>query len=114
MGELTKQFRKIFVVQEGHNFSALRNYCEETVFLTDGSERVEQLVHKLSQGLRAFDPDCDAIVSVGRANATLLTGLLLGESLKGATIYFGVYRSKMFGERSQREEYQWVSVTVAG
>lgn len=103
------RFRRIYVAQPGHDFQLLLNYTDEVKFINTGLERLGHVPDTIRQSLAEFNPEQDAIVAVGRANATLLLGVALQEMFPGQNITLGIYRSKVM----TREEYQWVSVKMA-
>jgi hypothetical protein len=103
------RFRRIYVAQPGHDFKKLLDYTDEVKFINTGLERIEAVPHAIRQSLADFAPDEDAIVAVGRANATLLLGVVLQEMFPGKEIVLGVYRSKV----TETEEYRWVIAKMA-
>lgn len=108
---MTKQeplFRSVYVGQPGHDFSALLQHTDQIKYLTSGWERLEHIPDAIRTALEEFDPDQDAVVAVGRANATMLLGVELRSMFPGEEITLGVYRSKVVDQ----EEYQWVSVKM--
>lgn len=72
------KFRAIYVIQKtDHDFSSLVDVCKHLVFLTDGTEKTEDLVSIIFGGLIGFNPATDAIVPVGNVFANIFTGSIL-------------------------------------
>jgi hypothetical protein len=91
--EIGTGYRKIFVVEPSHDFSALKDWCEQIVFLTTGYETVDILQDTIEDNLRSqkFDPSLDAILPVGRVIACIFTGIILGSYWGDKTLWLGTY-----------------------
>ena|SRR3990172_8538502 len=103
-----EKYRKILVIQEGHDFSALNQYTGEVVFITDGSESVREAAEKIDKALEDFDPTQDALVPVGKTTSVLFMGMQLGRRFQQTSVYIGLHRTRMIPER----EYQWISTNL--
>lgn len=97
------RFRHIYIVQPTHDFSALVPMAQELRFLTTGYEPIDNLSNVIAKALETFDPEHDALVSVGRSNATLITGLMLGIKFPDDHIWIGVY-----SPNKSKEGYKWL------
>lgn len=95
-----KVFRKVFVVEPSHDFSALIDLCDEIVFLTTGYETLDQLPKAILNALVVgeFTPSMDAVLPVGKVTACLATGMVL-RSITREPIFVGSY--------SKRNGYQF-------
>lgn len=101
-----KDFRYIFVVEPGRDFSSLAKRCDQIRFVTSGYEEVSQLEVAISKGLRDLDPKQDAILAVGRVNSCLLTGAIVQGSANGQPWTIGIYTS------DAPEPYKFIRVQV--
>lgn len=104
MNSVGEKFRKVLVLQDGHDFSALSNYTDEIVLVTSGEETVRGAAMLVEEALEEFDPESDAIVPVGRIAVAFLAGMLVNKMFPGQAITFGLYQSKL----SQTKEYKWI------
>lgn len=76
---MNKTYRRVFVVEPSHDFSALVPLCEEIIFLTTGYENFTLVQDRIEEILRRdFNPATDAIVPVGRVTSCIVTGIVLG------------------------------------
>lgn len=98
------KFRKVLVLQDGHDFSALENYTDDIVFVTTGEETVRGAALAIREALEEFDPDTDAIVPVGKIAVSFLAGMLVTKMFPGKEITIGLYQSKL----SRTKEYKWL------
>jgi len=98
------RFNRIFVVEPSHDFSALKPFCQEIVFLTTGYETANQLTKTIAHNLylQKFDPEMDAVLPVGRVVACVVTGIILGRSHQNKSIWLGTY-SREEGYRFMKE-----------
>lgn len=85
-----KMFRKVFVVEPSHDFSALTELCEKIVMLTTGYEQVGEVEETVRYSLSEFDPGKDAVLPVGRVTACVITGMVLRE-LFNVPVALGTY-----------------------
>lgn len=91
-----RRFRKIFLVEPTHDFSVAKKYTDTVVFMTDGSERAEALDDKIASILEGFDPEQDAVVSMGRTVACLVAGIMIGSAFPGFDLTFGIFRGDAY------------------
>lgn len=93
MTKMDEFYRRIYVVEPGHDFSSLASMCREIRFLTTGYEKLDDLLPVISRNLKHFDPAQDAILAVGRVNSCMVTGFVL-RGLGVVTFWAGVYNGK--------------------
>lgn len=85
------KFRKVFITQPSHNFSALMEHAQDVVFLTSGRETFQEAKRAVRERLEEMNPDKDAIVAVGKVNTSLLIGTTLGKLFPDKDIIIGIY-----------------------
>src|SRR6187549_3861867 len=71
-----KVFRNAYIVKPGtFDFSELKLYCEQLIYITDGqADHVDNLRAQIENSFVGFDANKDIIVPVGSAIVVLLTG----------------------------------------
>ena len=88
-------FRKAYVMEPSHDFSALSSHCEEIVFLTTGYERdFPATCRAIREGLQNFQPEQDVLIPTGRVAAVLFAGYVLGRLQR--MIQVGLYANKIY------------------
>jgi hypothetical protein len=92
--EEEKKFKRLYVVEPSHDVSVLKSYTNNVIFMTTGNELVSELEQKIYENLEEFHPEEDAIISMGRTVACLLTGLLIGSLYPWQEITYGIYRGE--------------------
>jgi hypothetical protein len=95
-----KKFARAYVVQNSqHNFSELKEICEEIVFISSGYDGEENLLPLVVGGLQSFSPRRDVLVPVGNVFINLLVGMVVAELVAGLefnTISIAIYREKAY------------------
>lgn len=87
------KFRRAFVVQPVHDFSALKNYAQDIRFLSTGYEDIENLEESVDDALANFDQDDDVIIPAGRVITCFIIGFIL--QIRGINNFIiGVYKDK--------------------
>jgi hypothetical protein len=88
-------YRKIFVVEPGHDMSALIPHAEEgVVFIFTGYETsVAQLSEAAIRNLSDFNSETDAFVPTGKMRDVTFASMRLKE-LNGGKITVGIYKDK--------------------
>ena len=95
--EEKKYFRKIFVAEPTHDFTALKQYSDDIVFVTTGLEDISRLGATVGRSMADFDPTEDAIIPVGKLATVMFIGMMILTKMmeKGSeTFNFGIYRDK--------------------
>ena len=88
-----KRFQTIYVVQpSSHDFSALKKYTDNIVFLSTGYEELEDLPLIIRENLRDFCADTDAIVPAGKIIWSFMAGLVLSNEKCSLTL--GIFTDK--------------------
>lgn len=81
------KFRKIFITEPVHPVGILSKYTNEIVFLSTGNEKIESLESIISNALKSFNPDEDAIVPMGRVSSCIITGIALANLFRNGEIF---------------------------
>ena len=89
-----KMFHTIYVVEPSHDFSALKKYTDEIVFLSTGYEKLEDLPEIIRNNLNDFCAQTDAIVPVGKIIWTFVAGLVLAERKDNGKITVGIFSDR--------------------
>jgi hypothetical protein len=106
MAERVRKFRRAYIIQDGHDFSALNDFVEELVFMTNGSERFIESEENIRESLTGFDPISDCIIPVGKNTFNIMVGKILKETFPGMKIWFGLYNIINGDERG----YRWTAI----
>jgi hypothetical protein len=88
-----ERFRKIFVIEPTHDVGILKRYTDTIKFISNGSEKVEDLPDRIESSLQDFDPLKDAVVAMGRVSACMLTGFFLAKLFPKDIIMYGIYNN---------------------
>lgn len=73
-----KPYRKAFVIHHSpHDFSPLKDLCEQIVFCTNGYETEKTLIPLVRAALSDFDPAKDLIVPAGNVLTNLVAGAIV-------------------------------------
>jgi|SRR3990172_6365387 len=90
------RFRRIYVVEPRYNVQLIEKYADSVEFLTNGTDHVSDLRDMIKRNLTDFDPETDALITMGRAVACLITGLIVREIWPSEKISFGIYRGDSY------------------
>jgi hypothetical protein len=95
---MPSKFATAYVVQNTkHDFKALRDLCDEIVFLTHGYELEEQLPEIIATGLASFVPSTDILVPVGNVYPNMLAGMVAKDLCRTwGKLSVGLYRDKAY------------------
>jgi hypothetical protein len=109
MTQQDKKFARAYVAQNsGHDFTELRELCEEIVFISSGYDGEEALLPTVVAGLQDFSPRRDVIVPVGNVFINLLVGMVASY----LSTEWGYYRVALY--RDKAYHVQIVSVNTVG
>jgi hypothetical protein len=97
------EYRYIYVVQAGFDFSPLRGKCKEIRFITSGLENYDDLLETVERNLSDFDPKQDAVIPVGRSIASSIVGIVIGKKFPNTRVSLGVYQNDDKGKF-----YRWI------
>lgn len=109
--QVNRNFRNAYVLKAGFRFSALREYCQNIIYVTDGFIiDLNQLQEQLDEVFSEFDPDQDCLVPVGTAIVNILAGIMLAKQFPTSVISVGIYNR----EESPRkpEDYVFYDVPI--
>lgn len=85
-------FRTAFCLKPGFNYSALKPYCKDVKFATDGFKTdVQDISRQLSEAFSGYDPSEDCIIPTGTAITNMMTGYLLNMIFPDSSIAIGFY-----------------------
>jgi hypothetical protein len=74
---MEKQFRYAFVAHNSkHDFTELKELCEEIKFLSTGYEQSEDLSSIMEENMREFDASRDILVPVGNVASNVIMGAI--------------------------------------
>ena len=104
-------FRKIFVLHYGKDFSLLKEFTDEIVFVTNGYEATEDLTQIIIEKVADFDPVQDAIVAVGKVNVSLITGIVISNLHPNSPIWIGVF-TKSSKKDKKSAQYHWLQIQL--
>jgi hypothetical protein len=90
------RFRTAYILKPGFIFRALRPYCEEIIYSTDGFKtRLDEIMDQLLDSFAAFDPEQDCIVPTGTSTTNMLAGLCLAKMFPDQPIAIAIYNKEM-------------------
>lgn len=94
---MTEKFARAYVAQtSGHNFTDLKDICEDISFVTSGYDGESTLLAVVVEGLRNFSPRRDVIVPVGNVYINLLVGMVAAHMSKD----WGYFRVALYREKT--------------
>jgi len=91
-----RKFRKIYVVEPRFDTDLIERYADSIEFLTNGTNHVSNLQSMIRRNLEEFNPETDALVTMGRAVACLITGLVVRDLWPSGRIVYGIYRGDSY------------------
>lgn len=89
-------FRIAFCVKPGFRYSALKPYCKEIEFVTDGfSTDIENLSWQIAETMSDYDPDVDVIVPTGTGIVNILIGYYIANKFPDSSVAVAFFQKEV-------------------
>jgi hypothetical protein len=104
------QFRKAYCVKPGFRFAALKPYCEEVEFITDGFVTdVEHIAEQIRESMKDYDPDRDVLVPTGTGIVNMLVGYYISYYFPDSSVAVAFFQREVtkFNRTVVPEDYEF-------
>jgi len=89
-------FRKALCVKPGFRYSALRPYCQEIEFITDGfATDIDSISLQIAEAMIDFDPDHDVIVPTGTGIVNMLIGYYISSKYPDSSVAVAFFQREV-------------------
>lgn len=112
--EVTKMehpvFRKALCVKPGFRYSALKPYCQEIEFITDGfATDIDQLSSQIAEAMVDYDPDEDVLVPTGTGIVNILIGYYISSKYPDSSVAVAFFRKEVtkYNRQVVPEDYEF-------
>lgn len=103
-------FRKALCVKPGFRYSALKPYCKEIEFITDGfATDIEHISSQIAEVMKDYDPDMDVLVPVGTGIVNILIGYWIANKFPDSSIAVAFFQREVtkFNRSVVPEDYEF-------
>lgn len=89
-------FRKALCVKPGFRYSALKPYCKEITFITDGfATDIDSISNQIAEAMTDFDPDHDVIVPTGTGIVNMLIGYYISDKFPDSSVAVAFFQREV-------------------
>jgi hypothetical protein len=103
-------FRKALCVKPGFRYSALKPYCQEIEFITDGfATDIDELSLQIIEAMTHYNPDEDVLVPTGTGIVNILLGYYIANKHPGSSIAVAFFRKEItkYNRQVIPEDYEF-------
>jgi len=103
-------FRRALCVKPGFRYSALKPYCKEIEFITDGfATDVESISQQIAEAMVDYDPDLDVIVPTGTGIVNMLIGYCISNKFPDSSVAVAFFQKEAtkFNRTVVPEDYEF-------
>lgn len=103
-------FRIAFCAKPGFRYGALKPYCQEIEYVTDGfSTDLENLSWQVAETMSDYDPDKDVIIPTGTGIVNILIGYYIANKFPESSVAVAFFQKEVtkFNRTVVPENYEF-------